>query len=362
MNLRAASLFFGGAAVLAGTLTAAESPSSGMTVHVGDRLEEVKSKLGEPRAELAAGSRTVLVYPQGQIVLINGQVTEMPAGLVTSGAQPPTPAAKPTPSATPKAVPTASANHPADITVVEQKDEDGTITLIAQSDTNTFFTVTVEATLTNMTPSHPLPFTTDSGGQKSFVLIQFRRDDLTKSWNSSYHYTARYGGTGTAKAGSAVYQLPYASTETHRLAQGNLGKFSHFAGSQNENAFDFDCPVGTVVCAARAGIVTGVRQDYTEGGLEEKFKSEGNYVIIRHDDGTFAEYFHLKPQGALVQLGQHVGAGQHIALSGATGYAAGPHIHFAVFENTDAKNRVTLPVRFKVGGEVLAVLKEGQSY
>jgi murein DD-endopeptidase MepM/ murein hydrolase activator NlpD len=194
------------------------------------------------------------------------------------------------------------------------------------------------------------------------VLIQFRRDDPAKAWSCPYHYDVRRGGVREVKTNDATYLLPYQATETHRLVQGNFGKFSHFAGSQNEYAFDFECPPSTVVCATRAGVVTGVRQDYTEGGTDEKFKNQGNYVIIRHDDGTFAEYFHLQHHGALVQLGQRVGAGQHIALSGATGYASSPHIHFDVFQNTDGKTRVTLPVKFKTAGGVLDPLKEGQTY
>lgn len=366
MNARAARiLYYALLTALALTLpvvNGADAPANNTaTVQIGDSLEAVKSKLGEPRSELGAGSRTVLIYPQGQIVLLNGQVNEIPTGLLTLGAMPPPhqPAATPTKPAT---APDATSTFPPDITVVEHKDEDGVITLIAQSETNTYFTVTVDATLTNMTPSHPLPFSTDSGGQKSFVLIQFRRDDPSKAWNCPYHYDVRRGGIREAKTNEATYLLPYQTTETHRLVQGNFGKFSHFAGSQNEYAFDFECPQGTVVCAARAGIVSGVRQDYTAGGTDEKFKSQGNYIIIRHDDGTFAEYFHIQHHGALVQLGQRVGSGQHIALSGATGYATSPHIHFDVFQNTDGKTRITLPVKFKTDQGVLDSLKEGQTY
>ena len=342
---------------------AADAPA--IAVQIGDSLADVKQKLGNPNSELDVGNRMLIGYPQEEIVLVNGHVSEIDPISPTSVSRSST--AKPAAS-TSSAVPAPTATtpdtstHPPDVTVTERVDGPGVITLIAHSDTNTDFTVTLNCDLSNMTPSHPLPYTADSGGEQTFVLLQLKRTDPTKAWNYATHFETKRGCIGNAKPADAVYQLPYLSTQTLRLGQGNFGKFSHFEGSQNEHAFDFTCPQGTVVCAARAGVVCGVRQDFTEGGTDEKFKSQGNYVIIRHDDGTYAEYFHIQHNGALVQLGQRVGAGQRIALSGATGFASGPHIHFAVFQVTDGKTRVTLPVKFKIGDEVLDTLKEGESY
>ncbi|HVU37053.1 MAG TPA: M23 family metallopeptidase [Opitutales bacterium] len=342
---------------------AEEAPAA---VQIGDSLSEVKRKLGEPRAELEAGNRDVLIYPQGQIVLVNGRVADLAAAAPPPAKPPPARAPTPPPTtttATPSPSALDKAAHPPDVTFTERVDGEGEISIIAQSDTNTDYTVTYTADLTNMTSSQPLPYTTDSGGQKSFVVLQLKRTDPKQGWKYQGHFDYRVGGLKKgAPDRKAVYLLPYQATETHRIAQGNLGAFSHFAGSQNESAVDFDCPPGTVVCAARAGVVTGIRQDFTEGGTDPKFKPLANYIIIRQDDGTYAEYYHLQHHGALVQLGQHVGAGQHIGLSGATGYAAGPHIHFCVFQNTDGKNRVTVPVKYQTRQGVLDTLKQGETY
>jgi len=213
-----------------------------------------------------------------------------------------------------------------------------------------------------MTASVPLPVTMDSAGRKSFVLVQIRRADPTQPWSYKTTFNARPGARREAKTNDAIYLLPYRATETHRLDQGNYGSFSHFAGSGSELAFDFGCPEGTIVCAAREGIVTGLRQDFLSGGTDEKFKPLANYVIIKHPDGTFAEYYHLQHNGVIVELGQQVGAGQPIAKSGATGYASAPHIHFSVFQNLDGKDRLELPVRFKTKQGILDTLKQGQSY
>jgi murein DD-endopeptidase MepM/ murein hydrolase activator NlpD len=87
-----------------------------------------------------------------------------------------------------------------------------------------------------------------------------------------------------------------------------------------------------------------------------------NYVVVAHADGTFGEYLHLKHDGVLVKLGQHVSRHQVLALSGNTGRSTAPRRHVAVFYNIDGKTRKTIPTRFKVGNKVVPELKPGSSY
>ena len=89
--------------------------------------------------------------------------------------------------------------------------------------------------------------------------------------------------------------------------------------------------------AARDGTVVAVRQDSDVGGTDEKYLNSSNYVVIRHSDGTFAEYLHLKHNGALVSVGDKVRTHQVLGLSGNTGHSSIPHLHFAVFNNIDGK-------------------------
>lgn len=80
---------------------------------------------------------------------------------------------------------------------------------------------------------------------------------------------------------------------------------------------DISVPVGTPVKAALGGTVTLTRM-----GSE----SAGNYVEITHDSGDVTRYLHLDK--ILVNKGQTVSSGETVGLSGATGHATGPHLHW----------------------------------
>jgi hypothetical protein len=141
-----------------------------------------------------------------------------------------------------------------------------------------------------------------------------------------------------------VFRRPFEGD--FKLIQAPHGTFSHFEGSQDEEAWDWAMPEGTPVLAAREGVVVATRSDCSLGAVDEALKSDANDVIIRHGDGTFAEYQHLREGGVLVKLGARVAAGQPIGESGNTGYTSRPHLHFSVFHTIDGTLRRTLPVSF----------------
>lgn len=89
-------------------------------------------------------------------------------------------------------------------------------------------------------------------------------------------------------------------------------------------------PVGTPVRAAREGTVVVVRDDHTRRCPDVNCADEANYVLLRHDDGSVAEYGHLAFRGVYVRAGQCVARAQVIATSGATGRVTAPHLHFVV--------------------------------
>ena len=121
-------------------------------------------------------------------------------------------------------------------------------------------------------------------------------------------------------------------------------------------------PTGTRACAARDGTVVAFRQDSAVGAPREKYENAANYVVVQHDDGTFAEYLHLKQNGVAVSLGQKVKAGETLGFSGSTGFSSEPHLHFAVFQTVDGQTRRTFPIWFETKPGKVESLKENKDY
>lgn len=130
---------------------------------------------------------------------------------------------------------------------------------------------------------------------------------------------------------SYIYALPYEQGKTFRVIQGYFSRFTH----KERAALDFNMKRGTNICAAREGVVVRVKEDGKKGGLDKKYRADGNNIVIQHADGTRAGYWHLQYNGALVNVGDTVKKGQVIALSGKTGYAFNPHLHFLVWRSSN---------------------------
>lgn len=141
---------------------------------------------------------------------------------------------------------------------------------------------------------------------------------------------------------SHVYALPYTTGKSYLVVQGYFSHFSH----RHRAAIDFKMKPGTTITAARDGVVIRLQKDQHIGGLNRKYRKFANYVVVQHDDGTRAGYWHLQKNGVLVQVGDTVRQGQPIALSGNTGYTAFPHLHFFVWAGSDQQWQ-QLPTRFQ---------------
>lgn len=156
-------------------------------------------------------------------------------------------------------------------------------------------------------------------------------------------YTTRELINGKFKNDSSyIYSLPFETGKKVFLIQGYETPFSH----KGERALDFKVKTGTLICAARGGLVTSVRKDSDKGGLKPENLSDGNYIIIRHADSSTAWYWHFKKDGVLVNEGDIVTDGQPIGYSGNTGYSAFPHLHFEVQGRDAAGNYKQLATRF----------------
>ncbi|MFJ1696006.1 M23 family metallopeptidase [Streptomyces sp. NPDC088252] len=108
------------------------------------------------------------------------------------------------------------------------------------------------------------------------------------------------------------FQLPVAGSyvTTGYKSSGSLWS------SGSHSGIDFHAASGSTVVAVGAGTVV-------EAGWGGAY---GNNIVLRMTDGTYTQYGHLSSIG--VSVGQSVGAGQRIGLSGSTGNSTGPHLHF----------------------------------
>lgn len=115
----------------------------------------------------------------------------------------------------------------------------------------------------------------------------------------------------------------------------------HQAGSWSSGyhtGVDFPVPTGTSVKSVAAGTVVSA-------GWAGPY---GYQVVIRHSDGKYSQYAHLS--SLLVRGGQHVGGGQRIARSGATGNVTGPHLHFEVRTGPDYGSDIDPLAYLRAGG------------
>lgn len=101
---------------------------------------------------------------------------------------------------------------------------------------------------------------------------------------------------------------------------------SYWGDSRNHKGMDFASPKGTDIYAAADGVVT----------ISKYSDSYGNYIEIKHSDGTRTRYAHASK--LLVKVGQTVKQGDHIAEVGTTGRSTGNHLHFEVIVNGERVN------------------------
>ncbi len=221
-----------------------------------------------------------------------------------------------------------------------------------------FLTVKLEK-LVNMKSKPENPFTKllPANRMEIFLFSLVPEPGKKYSYLYSYHYVL-----GDPKSvhhdDSFPYLLPYENGTTHLVSQGYNGQYSH----RGLFALDFIMDPGTKVTAARGGIVVLIKEDSDRGGPDISFENDANYILIYHDDGSFGYYAHLKKDGAVVNIGDRVQAGELIGYSGNTGFSSQPHLHLDVSIPLVNGKRQTVPVKFLSQDGALIELKEGQYY
>lgn len=138
--------------------------------------------------------------------------------------------------------------------------------------------------------------------------------------------------SGNGAGGGGVSSIPSSSTPGTagqkgfiNPIDGNLTVSSDFGprssptsgAPDNHTGIDIPKPAGTPIRAAKAGTVSVSRSD--SGGY-------GNWVEIKHEDGSSTRYAHMSKRG--VEQGSRVEQGQTIGTVGSTGNSTGNHLHF----------------------------------
>jgi murein DD-endopeptidase MepM/ murein hydrolase activator NlpD len=156
---------------------------------------------------------------------------------------------------------------------------------------------------------------------------------------------------------ASAYVLPFRENETYFTGLTNCSSSFHATGQPDQYAFDFDMPSGTPFIAARAGTVVYVVQDQpSDGG------GVGNYLVIDHHDGTYGLYYHSPNGGISVMPGEQVRQGQLLGVTGSSGLAGYPHLHFIVVEGSPNYPYNGAAVSFRNASPADKILKSNTQY
>ncbi|MFJ4282606.1 peptidoglycan DD-metalloendopeptidase family protein [Streptomyces massasporeus] len=173
-------------------------------------------------------------------------------------------------------------------------------------------------------PKASAPVAPKASAQKSSAA-----ESAPKAETAAKPAAAKPAAKPAAESNSSSYTLP--------VDGATVGTPYHMSGSMWSSGYhtgvDFVVPTGTSLKAVGAGEVVSAGW----GG------AYGNQVVIKLNDGHYAQYAHLSQLS--VSAGQTVTAGQQVGLSGATGNVTGPHLHFEIRTTPDYGSDVD-PVAF----------------
>jgi len=159
-------------------------------------------------------------------------------------------------------------------------------------------------------------------------------------------------------AAEPLYRLPWDDPRPFMITQAPGGRVTTHISRSMRDAVDIAMPAGVRVVAARAGVVDGLEDREAASPEDEPLTYEGNFVRVRHEDGTVAVYAHLRHKGVAVAVGDTVAAGDLLGYSGASGDVHTAHLHFVVVRTVRNSSgwaeEISVPVTFHVGAPPLA--------
>ena len=166
-------------------------------------------------------------------------------------------------------------------------------------------TMSLDMNLVNLKGDVKFPYTATFPPRKITAAFTLSPVQCGARWEYSYTNYYKLGSNCAQHEDTFLYELPYSPGARFKVTQGYNGKYSH-TGS-NQYATDWQMPEGTLVRAARGGVVVRVKDDSDIGGPTMEYDRFNNYILIRHSDGTLAHYCHLQKGGCLVKVGDRGG-------------------------------------------------------
>ena len=151
-------------------------------------------------------------------------------------------------------------------------------------------------------PKYPVPapeFARVRPGELAQIVAARRIAAVSDGWRQAFVWPVT-GRISTLFGSQRVY------------ANGEAGSY--------HSGIDIARPTGTTVVAPADGVVILA--------ADHPFTLEGNLLMIDHGSGLNSALLHLSRID--VRVGDHVRQGQPVALSGATGRATGPHVHWGL--------------------------------
>ncbi|UOQ71010.1 M23 family metallopeptidase [Hymenobacter cellulosilyticus] len=194
--------------------------------------------------------------------------------------------------------------------------------------------------------------------QKPRVIAHFTPQEQYLTRTYKYWYDAQLGICNGKKPDTTfVYRLPFQTGTTSIVLQAAAADSTQ--GKPWSRGVIFGLPENTPVCAARAGIVTDIRQGSNKSGGRGRLP-DTNMIVVFHDDGTYAVYTHFRQNGAAVYEGQRVNQGDVLGFSGKTGWVRQPCLGFNVQYSAQPHPRL-VPTLFQTDNTQVHYLKTGQT-
>ena len=176
---------------------------------------------------------------------------------------------------------------------------------------------------------------------------------------STFNYNNQKGCDGRTypDPSSSPYVIPFPPGTSFKTGLTNCSSSYHSAQYPDRYAFDFNVAEGTSFYAARAGVVVYIKEDQPSGG-----GGGGNWVVVKHQDNTFGIYLHSPKNGISVNLGDTVEKGDLLGITGRSGLAGYPHLHFIVVQNDYRWPYDAIPITFKNISPADVIVKSYTNY